>query len=265
MKSSILGAVVPATIAVLVVAVLGGCAPATSPKAKASHGHPTPHTTGAPTASPTPTAPSLGPLPANALFRITATVTEPGGASADLVQTVFAPAAPTASDTALLNAQCNFPGDPGWASNYASPLYVTTTITATLHPGSKPWAADDQVAAYFTGASSAYSGAYEGAQAACASGYITIPGTMHGVAPVDASDPATGTYGWASQFGDYGFDGGGNFVGGDAQDSTGTGVVNNCHIEESDAAKAIGGVVEAWLTQPFDSQNGCIFQGANPA
>jgi hypothetical protein len=181
------------------------------------------------------------------------------------VQTVFAPVAPTASDTALLNAQCNFSGDPGWASNYASPLFVTTTITATLRPGSKPWAADDQVAAYFTGASSAYSGSYEGAQAACASGFITIPGTMHGVAPVDASDPATGTYGWASQFGDYGFDGGGNYQGADPQDSSGTGVVGNCHIEESDAAKAIGGVVEAWLTQPFDSQVGCVFQGANAA
>ena len=263
MKSSILGAVVPATITVLVLATLSGCAPATTSKAKPGTGHPTPHTSSSPTPSPTTTAPSLGPLPSNALFRITATVTEPGGAIADLVQTVFAPAAPTASDTALLNAQCNLSGEPTWQSNYTNPLYVTTTITATLRPGSKPWSANDQVASYFLGGASAFSGAYEGAQAPCASGYITIPGTMHGVAAVEASDPVMGAYGWASQFGDYGFDGGGNYP--DAQESSGTGVVGNCAIEESAAAKATDGVIEGWLTQPFDSQYGCVFQGASPA
>jgi hypothetical protein len=263
MKSSILGAIVPATIVVLVVAMLGGCAPATTSKHEGGSGHPSSHGTNSPTPSPTATAPDLGPLPANALFRITATVTEPGGATSDLVQTVFAPAAPTASDTALLNAQCNLDGEPTWQSNYTNPLYVTTTVTATLRPGSKPWAVDDQVASYFLGGASAFSGAYEGAQAPCADGYITIPGTMHGVAAVDSSDPAMGTYGWASQFGDYGFDGGGNYPA--AEESSGTGVVGNCAIEESDAAKALGGVIEGWLTQPFDSQYGCVFQGADPA
>ena len=263
MKSSILGVVVPATIAVLLVAMLGGCAPATSSKHKPSSGHPSPNASNSPTPSPAATAPHLGPLPANALFRITATVTEPGGTVADLVQTVFAPAAPTASDTALLDAQCNLPGEPTWQSNYANPLYVTTTVTATLRPGSKPWSSDDQVASYFLGGASAFSGAYEGAQATCADGYITVPGTMHGVAVVDSSDPAMGVYGWASQFGDYGFDGGGNYP--DAEESSGTGVVGNCAIEESAAAKALGGVIEGWLTQPFDSQYGCVFQGADPA
>ncbi|MDQ1551921.1 MAG: hypothetical protein QOD50_1343 [Actinomycetota bacterium] len=263
MKNSLLGAVVPATIAVLVVAMLGGCAPATTSKAKPGHGHTTSSSSSTPTPSPTAKAPDLGPLPANALFRITATVTEPGGAMADLVQTVFAPAAPTASDTALLNAQCNFDGQPTWQSNYTNPLYVTTTVTATLRTGSKPWSSDDQVASYFLGGASAFSGSYEGAQAPCADGYITIPGTMHGVAAVDSSDPAMGTYGWASQFGDYGFDGGGNYP--DAEESSGTGVVGDCAIEESAAAKALGGVIEGWLTQPFDAQYGCVFQGADPA
>jgi hypothetical protein len=265
MKSSFLGAVVPATIAVLVVAMLGGCAPATTTKGRSASEHPRPHSSSAPTPSPTATGPDLGPLPANALFRISTTVTEPGGPTADLVQTVFAPSAPTASDTALLNAQCNLSGEPTWQSNYSNPLYVITTVTATLRPGSKPWSSNDQVASYFLGGSSAFSGAYEGAQAPCADGYITIPGTMHGVAVVDSSDPARGTYGWASQFGDYGFDGGGNYVGGDPQNSSGTGVVANCAIEESDAAKALGGVIEGWLTQPFDSRYGCVFQGEDPA
>ena len=265
MMNSIPRVAVPATIAVLVVALLAGCAPATTTKGKPASKHPTPHTSSAPTPTPTATAPDLGPLPANALFRITATVTEPGGAIADLVQTVFSPSAPTSSDTALLNAQCNLSGEPTWQSNYTNPLFVITTVTATLRPGSKPWSADDQVASYFLGGASAFSGAYEGAQATCSDGYVTIPGTMHGVAVVDSSDPVRGAYGWASQFGDYGFDGGGNYKGGDPQDSSGTGVVANCAIEESDAAKALGGVIEGWLTQPFDSQYGCVFQGEDPA
>ncbi|HEY5229441.1 MAG TPA: hypothetical protein VIJ11_00930 [Galbitalea sp.] len=265
MKNSTVTAGVASAIALAVIVVLAGCAPAVLPKAKVGHPHPAPstHSASAPTASPTPTPVDLGPLPANALFRITATVTEPGGASADLVQTVFAPAAPTASDTALLNTQCNIAGQPTWQSNYTSPQYVTTTIKATLHRGSPAWSASDQVTAYFIGATSAFSGAYVVAQADCAPGYITIPGTIHGVAPVDASNPALGTYGWASVFGDYGFDGGGNDPG--ALDSSGTGVVNNCHIEESAAATAASPIVAAWLTQTFVLANGCDFTGPNPA
>jgi hypothetical protein len=254
-----------AVLALTVIIALAGCAPAVHPKAKAGPGHPapSPHTSSAASSTPTPTATPLPPLPANALFRITATVTEPGGASADLVQTVFAPAAPTAADTVLLNTQCNLPDQPTWQSNYSSPQYVTTTITATLHPGSPAWTTDDQIAAYFMGASSAYSGAYTVAQSDCAPGYISIPGTIHGVAPVDGSNPALGTYGWASEFGDYGFDGGGNDPGG--PDSSGTGVVKNCAIEESASAQATSSVVAAWLTQTFVLADGCEFMGPNPA
>ena len=265
MKKSLITAGTTSAMALAVIVALAGCAPAVSLQAQQTHPHPAPstHSASAPTPSPTPTAVALGPLPANALFRITATVTEPSGASADLVQTVYAPSAPTASDTALLNAQCNSPGQPTWQSNYSSPQYVTTTITAKLHPGSPAWSSGDQIVAYFIGASSAFSGSYVVAQADCAPGYITIPGTIHGVAPVDASNPALGTYGWASVFGDYGFDGGGNDPG--ALDSSGTGVVNNCHIEESAAATATSPIVAAWLTQTFVLANGCDFTGPNPA
>ncbi len=265
MKKSLVSAGAASVVALAVIVALMGCAPAVLPKAKAGPGHPapSPHASSTPGSTPGPTSTPLGPLPANALFRITATVTEPGGASADLVQTVFAPAAPTAADTALLNAQCNSPGQPTWQSNYSSPLYVTTTITATLHPGSPVWSTNDQIAAYFTGATSAFSGAYSVAQADCAPGYITIPGTIHGVAPVDASNPANGEYGWASVFGQYGFDGGGNDPG--AADSSGTGVVKNCTIEESAAAQAASTVVAGWLTQTFVLAHGCSFTGPNPA
>jgi hypothetical protein len=254
---------VATAVGLAVVVALTGCAPAVHPHPKSITNHTPPAATPTPTPTPSSTAPSLGPLPANALFRITATVTEPGGASADLVQTVFAPAAPTAADTALLTAQCNLDGQPTWQSAYPSPLFVTTTITATLHAGSPDWPVGDAVAAYFLGSTSAYSGAYLTAQAYCAPGDIKIPGTVHGVAPVDSANPAIGGNGWAGEFGEYGFDGSGNDP--SDPDSSGTGVVGNCVIEESAAAKATSGVVEGWLSQPFVLTAGCDFQGAGPA
>jgi hypothetical protein len=250
-------------VAIAVVVALVGCAPAVHPHHPAAAGHTAPPTPAAPTPTPGTTKPALGPLPANALFRITATATEPGGATVDLVQTVFAPAAPTASDTALMNSQCNQTGSPNWQANYTSPQFVTSTITATARVGTPAWNANDQISAYFLGSASAYSGGYQVAQADCAPGYITVPGTIHGVAPVDAASAATGTYGWASQFAEYGFDGPGNDPG--AADESGSGVVKDCTIEESAAAKATSGVVEGWLTQPFDLQVGCSYQGINPA
>lgn len=250
-----------AALSLGVSAALSGCAPAVGSHPKPGHGHPTAPRSASAVPSPTPSA--LGPLPANALFRITATVTEPGGATADLVQTVFGPVAPTASDTALLDAQCNLPSQPTWQSQYTRPRFITTTVTATLRAGSKPWNTDDQVASYFFGGSSAFAGDYMSAQAPCADGYIGIPGTLHGVAAVEGNDTATATFGWAGQFGEYGFDGGGNDAA--ALDSSGTGVVGNCAIEESAEAEATSDVVKAWLTQPFDAKVGCVFLGANPA
>jgi hypothetical protein len=263
MKNSNLAFGLATGVALALVVAITGCAPAVHTHSKAIASHTPALATAPPTPTASPTAAALGPLPANALFRITATVTEPTGEAADLVQTVFAPAPATASDTALLNAQCNLSGQPTWQSTFTNPLMVTTTVTATMHPGSAPWPASDQVAAYFMGSTSAYSGDFEVAQAYCAPGYITIPGTLHGVAPVEAADPATGSNGWASQFGDYGFDGSGNDPG--EPDESGTAVVGNCVIEESAAAKAASGVVEGWLTQPFQLQFGCHFQGAGPA
>jgi hypothetical protein len=259
MTRSILATGLVAGMALTALVTLTGCAPAVHPlpHPHPSAVHPSPPTAG-PSATPTPTA--SGALPANALFRITATVTEPTGASAHLVQTVFAPSAPTASDTALLNAQCNQAGQPTWQSSFVSPEYVTTTITATQVSGTPAWPSSDQVAAYFMGSTSAYSGGYTVAQADCAPGYITIPGTMHGVGAVEASSPATGANGWASEFGQYGFDGAGNSPGSPGQ--SGTGVVRDCVIQESAVAQATSSVVAGWLSQPFVLANGCQFQGS---
>ena len=261
MKRSSLVTGVATGIALAALVTLTGCAPASHPQLHPhpSAGHSSP-TTAAPTSTPTPTAAASGALPANALFRITATVTEPTGSSADLVQTVFAPTVANASDTTLLNTQCNIAGQPTWQSMYTAPQFVTTTITATHVAGTPAWPASDQVGAYFLGSTSAYSGGYTVAQADCAPGYITIPGTMHGVAPVNGASPATGPSGWAGASGMYGFDGGGNDP--TAADSSGTGVVGNCHIEESRRLLRPAAVVAAWLTQLFVLATGCEFQGS---
>jgi hypothetical protein len=257
MRNSLIASGTAAAIAIGVVVALAGCGPVSPPRAKAGPHHPSAAPVASATPTPTATAVGLGPLPANALFRITATVTEPSGASADLVQTVFAPTAPDASDTVLLDAQCNQSGQPTWQSNYTSPEFLTTTITASLHHGSAAWSTNDQVSAYFLGSSSAFSGSYEVAQSDCAPGYIGIPGTIHGVGVVEAGDPISGSYGWASAFGLYGFDGGGNDP--SAADSSGTGVVGNCAIEVSAAASAASPVAAAWATQAFVPARGCTF------
>jgi hypothetical protein len=245
-----------------VVVALTGCAPAVLPHAAAPKIRASAAATPSPSAIPSSTNPSAGPLPANALFRITATVTEKSGATVDLEQTVYAPGPATAAGTSLLDDQCNGGSQPDWETAYADPQLLTTTITATLRPGSPAWDPDDQVVAYFLTTASAYTGSYEVGQSACAPGYIAIPGTIQGVAAVDATEPATGKYGWASKFGLYGFDGEGNDP--SAPDNgTGTGVVAHCHIELSAAAKAASSAVADWLTTPVDPTLGCSFQGSD--
>jgi hypothetical protein len=243
-----------ALVAAALTLALCGCAPMA------------PHTS-RPTASSLATAPARGPLPANALFRITATATASNGAVSDLTETVFQPAAPTVIDTALLDSQCNYPGvptlkgQPTWESRYPSPLFVTTTITSTVRDGSRAWSPDEKVIFYFLG-TAAYSGAYSGFEAYCAPGILHVPGSIHGVAPVPGADPIGGSFGWANKFGSYGFNAGGNYpvtpvVGG-------TAIVSDCAIELSATAKAASGVAAAWATQPFVLANGCRFSDPVP-
>ncbi len=269
MQRTILAAAVGFGTVLLVVGTLSGCAAKTPSNSSASSNssaakshagsdiqspaHPaTPHVT------PTPTPAGPPPLPANALFQISATVKAGNGATAELIQTVFKPATQNASDIALLSSQCNFDGQPDWQSLYPNSLFLDTTITATLHPASPAFLPDDQVNFDFAWGASAYSGAYSGFEAACSPGYIDIPGTLHGVATVPSSDPVRATYGWANNPSGYGFWAGGNVPG--SPDAGGTAVVSNCVTQLGPDATAAGSVEAAWATQPFTMVDGCSYE-----
>lgn len=273
MKKSYLATGSATVIALAIIVALTGCAPPTRPTQTGSSSPlSTPHSSPTRTSPPAGSPGALGPLPANALFRITATATASNGASngavVDLVETVFAPSAATATDTALLNVQCNYPGapdlqgQPTWQDQYPSPLSVTTTITSKVRHGSHAWSAADQVVFGFLG-SSAYSGAFTGIQADCSPGLLVIPGTVHGVAPVLSSDPIGGNTGWASGNGEYGFSGGGQDPG--QQNVGGTAVISDCGIEVSAAAKAASSVAQSWATHGSVPGDGCSFSGPSPA
>jgi hypothetical protein len=151
---------------------------------------------------------------------------------------------------------------PTWQEQYPNPLFVTTTISATMRQGSRAWSASDQVVFGFLG-SSAYSGSYTGFQADCSPGLLGIPGSVHGVAPVDASDPIDGPTGWASGNGEYGFGGGGG--GGDQQDLGGTAAISDCAIEVSQSAKTQSSVAQGWAEHGAAPGDGCSFSGPSPA
>ena len=263
---------VPILSAVLVVGAVSGCAAAhpsasaTTHKAPATHKpHPTKSSTpsATPTAAPTATFPP--PLPANALFQISATVTAPGGAAADLVQTVYPPAAATAAQKTQMNTDCAGLSDPDaanapWLNDYQSADMLTATVTATLKPGSPAWDnTANGVLAFYVGFGD-FTGAFLGFEAGCAPGFITIPGTQQQLAPVQSTDPAGQDYGWAGQFGSYGFVGGGNDPGG--PDLGGNAVVSNCVVQLSPAAQAAGSTVTAWATHSFTLAEGCVVDGA---
>jgi hypothetical protein len=263
MQRTILGATVLAVAAILALATLSGCASpipthTSSSKNHAGSGNPGQTPKAPKTATPTPTPTGPPPLPANALFSISAKVTASNGAVAELVQTVYKPATPTAADTALLNTVCNAPGQQTWQAQYANSLYLDVTMTATLHPGSPAFLPGDAVNFGYGGGASAYSGGYQTFEADCAPGYITIPGTIHGVGTVPMSDPAHALWGWASNPAQYGFFGGGNDPG--EPGSGGTAVVSDCVVQLSAEAKAAGLSIAAWATQPYAMTNGCDYR-----
>jgi hypothetical protein len=272
MHRTILKSTVIAAAAILAVAALSGCS-SPAPAHTSTHNHagsgnpgqvakPTTSATPTPTSTPTPAGPA--PLPANALFSISATVTASNGATADLKQIVYKPIAQDAADVALLNKQCNYPGQPDfqgqptWQAQYPNSLFLDVTMTATLHPGSPAFLPGDAVNFGLGGGVSAYSGAYQTFEAYCSPGYITIPGTITGVATVPASDPAHALWGWASNPAQYGFDGGGNDPG--QPDSSGTAVVSNCVVQLSADAKAAGPNIAGWATQPYAKTNACDYR-----
>lgn len=259
----------PALVAVLAgAAVLSGCAPAANPSHGQSHhaasGGSSSGSSTAPSATPTPTPTpfpqSLGPLPANALFRITAKGVQPNGATVDLVQTVFAPTAPNAADTALLNAQCNFSGSPTWQSQFSGPVvYLDTTFTATIDPTTPTFNTKASIASYFDLGTAAFSGDFQVAQAACAPGYMGVPGTQHGVAVEPASDPVHSDWGWANPNSGFGFYGDANATG-EVDGPVGITVVQDCAVQLSAAALAAAPALAAWQSQPYVKSNSCSYK-----
>jgi hypothetical protein len=261
MKTPIRAAVCGALASLALAVGLCGCAaPATTHSPSAGHngsGSPGQTTTAHPV-TPTATPSSTAPLPANALFRITATAEQPTGAKMDLVQVVYAPSAPTAPDTALLDGQCNLDGQPTWESGFpGGALYLTSTVTATAHPGSPAFNNLATIGYELGSGSSAWSGDYSVEQSYCAPGSIALPGQVHGVSPVLASNPVTSAFGWGAHTSTYGLDGDGN----DPSDPNGGGdtVVGNCAVQLSPAAiAAVPGIV-AWTTQPYVATVGCYY------
>lgn len=258
---------ISATSAVLLVGALAGCAPAVKHVPQAGHSHAgstTPSTAqAAPTPTPTPTTTWPPPLPANALFQISATVTAPGGMSANLVQTVYNPAPITAAQKTTFNTACKGLSDPDaqgapWLNNYATADVLSSTMTATLNPGSAPWDNKNQgVLADFM-AFGAFSGAYEGFEAGCAPGFIEIPGTETAIAPIQSSNPSGQNYGWAGGFSAYGFYGGGNSQ--SNVDLGGKAIVANCHVQLSPTAQAVPAAA-AWATKSMGLYDGCDYSG----
>jgi hypothetical protein len=265
MKRSALA--IGAIVSLAVVAGLTGCAPAVHPHHSSAASRTPSFHTAAPTATPGSTAAAgPGPLPANALLRITATVTAPGGAAADLVQTVYQPTAITAAQKTELTAACpdidDDETDAPWLNNYATALILTSTMTATLHPGSPAWAnSANPVLSNFM-ALGDFSGAYNPFEADCAPGFIAIPGTEHAIAPIQATDPAGQNFGWAGEFASYGFYGGGNDPT-ENEDLGGAAVVSNCTIELS-ATAAANSVAAGWAAAApgYKLIDGCGFDGA---
>ena len=169
----------------VVVGSLAGCAQTSSPAKPATPAPVVDSVPPTPTAAPTAPAP----LPANALFRITARAVQASGAAMDLVQTVYAPTAPTPADIALVDRQCNEAGAPPWTNEFPSGYEVVhTTITATAEPLTAVINTDTTVPAMFDLNLVAFRGDYRTFQAYCAPGLIVFPGTAHGVGVVSSAN-----------------------------------------------------------------------------
>ncbi len=268
MQRTVLSIAVGSVAAILLVGALGGCAAKVTGGTSASKSTPDAGGLSHPQTSATPKKPTAvatakpsgpPPLPANALFQISATVKAgSNGATADLIQTIYAPVAQDPTDAALLDSECNFGGAEDWRQVHPNALFLDTTMVATMRPGSPAFLPDDQVDFFNSSGANAYSGDWAPFEAACSPEFIKTPGTIHGVATVPSSDPIHGNEGWAqSNSASYGFWAGGNQPG--TPDSGGTAVVSNCVIQLSAAAIAAGPNIAAWATQAYTVTNGCVY------
>jgi hypothetical protein len=208
-----------------------------------------------PSATPTSTPTTPPPSGQSVLFTITATASATGGSNAKvaLKETVYGPnGSASAADLALLAKQCS-----DWKTNYPSAQFVTTSITSSLLPGSPAWPATAVPVGMSAGEYTAWSGNFDNFEAQCAAGVLkALPGSVHGVLPIPATNPANANTGWARS--SYGF-----FVAwdGDAGDIPPSNrvAISNCKITLG-ATAASNSYASKWPSHPQTSGGlGCEF------
>jgi hypothetical protein len=262
-------AAITASIAAGVLLVsLSGCAAAPSSHGAKSHVNAgattkagvTAHTTATPkpTAKATPkVTPTPAPvaLPANELFRITATATDlKSHAVVDLVEVVYVPAPLTSAQNALLVKLCGGDAYPG---NYPNAVGISGTISATLRAGSPAWT---QYSPLGIGAIMSNEVAWQGTFAPSANLLgcgtmppIVIPSTGTAIAAISpASDPAgvSGGEGWYNSV--YGW-----YITNDTNDAGPAGLVtiSSCNLQVGAAALAGAPKVAQWPSEPNPSDD----------
>jgi hypothetical protein len=209
---------------------------------------PTTHPSGSASPMPTPGA-TAAPLPADALFRVTATATAPSGAVADLTLTVFAPKPLSSAESAKLTSDCP---NQGWPGNYPNPTAIRATATATLHPGSPAWTSYSPVGFGPTlGNLSVWTGKFTAPYDCTAPEGMLVPSTATAVAPISpANSPAgvQGGMGWYN--GIYGFS---QTYDGDDPNGPAASLdvkLSNCALQLGPLALAGNPDTASWVTEP---------------
>ena len=235
-----------AAVAACVLLALTACAPHPAPSATAHSASPS----ATPSTSATPTLP---PLAADVLFRISVTATAPNGAVAKLTETVHAPVAATdqqSDDEAQLDNECD-----SWRSAYSSTTFLVGQVSAILVSGR--WDSNQVIAADMAGYP-VWQGDQRPFQGFCASALPSIPGAARAVSPVGGGDPDRDG-GWAIYR--YGFGVPTDPGAGDGPSPTDV-VLSQCSIQVGSAAHD-SVFASSWTASPqTDKGLSCYFGGS---
>ena len=175
------------------------------------------------------------------LFRITATVQVPSGATAELVETVSAPRSPTTAENAELEA------------NYCplqefAPLAVQDAqLEATVTSGT--WPSGPSQILVSAGDWSVFAGDVTAYQAFCAPLLLTVPGSASALT-VFTDGPADEPGGWANQQYGFGVDTAWKAFGGDP--SPDLPMFTSCRIELSSEATSSSAIAAGWANAVQD-------------
>ena len=250
--------------AALLIVALTGCASAAPAHHSASHngsgsgtGAVAPHSSPTPTATATAT-PTPSALPANVLFRITATATDlKSHAIVDLVETVYVPAPLTSAQNALLVKIC---GNDGYPSNFPQAVGVSATTSATLRAGSSAWTQYSPLGIGMILASEeAWDAKFAPSSNLVGCGPqppIMIPSSATGIAAVSpASNPAGGSGGVGWYNGVYGWYVTDDIDNQDTPAPTDLISMTNCNLQLGAAAIAAAPKVAQWPAEPNPQYN----------